>query len=546
MDFTMKQWIVGSILIIIVVIIIDGVRRMRNARRDSLHMSLKVKNDSELDIEDENYGSEFPNGGARPSQKMIDKQRIDRVKNQYDFGRDLSSIINKGNSKKSSESVSEYDMEEVSSDQWVDSDEHDEEYYAEKWDDQPVNNLDSNDLGDERFDGVALGDGNLGDDDLNDKYIDRNQHPTAPAPKEQKSADQYDVDQQGAGEEDVSNATVKKYEEAHDEINEEVNEEVNKENNEKRSAEEPISRQSKYNSPAYQQPEQVPLNLEESVPVLMESVIEDSMSNDDIHAQSFESTIEEDDIDVDVISAEDTLNAEKNNEAGIDDELSESIYNKSSDNIEKENKTPKANIRPVGKHVKPAVEDNDDEILDTHSANKPRYESKYFSNNPSSNSSNSSSAALGTVATSTIQEVLVVNVKAMKGTMFYGSDLLQQVLDNGLRYGAMEIFHRHADEDGEGPIIFSMANMLKPGIFDLKTIDDFSTAGVTLFLTLPVFDDNNMAAFDLMIATAKNLASALGGELNDENRSIMTGQTIEHYRERIRDFSRRQQLEKKR
>jgi cell division protein ZipA len=538
MDFTMKQWIVGSILIIIVVIIIDGIRRMRNARRDSLHMSLKVKNDSELDIEDENYGSEFPNGGARPSQKMIDKQRIDRVKNQYDFGRDLSSIINKDNSKKSSESVSEYDMEEVSSDQWVDSDEHDEEYYAEKWDDQPVNNLDSNDLGDERFDGVALGDGNLGDDDLNDKYIDRNQHPTAPAPKEQKSADQDDVDQQGAGEEYVSNATVKKYEEAHEKINEE--------RNEKKTTEEPALRKSTYDSPSYQQPEQVPLNLEESVPVLMESVIEpsieDSMSSDERHEQSFESTIEEDDIDVDVISAEDTLNAEKINEAGIDDELSESIYNKSSDNIEKENKTPKANIRPVGKHVKPAVEDNDDEVLDTHSANKPRYESKYFSNN----SSSSSSAAPGTVATSTIQEVLVVNVKAMKDTMFYGSDLLQQVLDNGLRYGAMEIFHRHADEDGEGPIIFSMANMLKPGTFDLKTIDDFSTAGVTLFLTLPVFDDNNMAAFDLMIVTAKNLANALGGELNDENRSIMTGQTIEHYRERIRDFSRRQQLEKKR
>jgi len=53
-----------------------------------------------------------------------------------------------------------------------------------------------------------------------------------------------------------------------------------------------------------------------------------------------------------------------------------------------------------------------------------------------------------------------------------------------------------------------------------------------------------MVAFDAMLLTAKNIAAELGGELKDENRSVMTGQTIEHYRERIRDFSRRQQLEK--
>jgi cell division protein ZipA len=190
--------------------------------------------------------------------------------------------------------------------------------------------------------------------------------------------------------------------------------------------------------------------------------------------------------------------------------------------------------------VKPTAESSgqNEDNLDTHSANKPRYESKYFSKKPPTTPDK--------VSTPTIQEVLVVNVKAQKECLFYGSDLLQQVLDNGLRYGAMEVFHRHADEGGEGPVVFSMANMLKPGTFDLKTIDEFTTAGVTLFLTLPVFNDNNMAAFDLMIATAKNLAENLGGELNDENRSIMTGQTIEHYRERIRDFSRRQQLEKKR
>jgi cell division protein ZipA len=67
---------------------------------------------------------------------------------------------------------------------------------------------------------------------------------------------------------------------------------------------------------------------------------------------------------------------------------------------------------------------------------------------------------------------------------------------------------------------------------------------VSLFLALPVETGSYMEAFDAMLATAKGIAEQLQGELKDENRSVLTGQTVEHYRERIRDFSRRQQLEK--
>ena len=49
-----------------------------------------------------------------------------------------------------------------------------------------------------------------------------------------------------------------------------------------------------------------------------------------------------------------------------------------------------------------------------------------------------------------------------------------------------------------------------------------------------------MQAFDRMIDTAKRLRAALDGELKDDNRSVMTAQTIEHYRQRIRDFELRQ------
>jgi len=505
MDFTMKQWIVGSILIVIVVIVIDGIRRMRNARRDSLHMSLKVKSGTELDIEDENYGSEFPNGGARPSQKVIDKQRIDQVKNQYDYGRDLSIEPYNHGPKVPSKPSAHYEKERVSSEQWVDSDENDEEYYAEKWDDEPVNGLSEHDLADEKIDSVALGDGDLGDDEhRRDRKVDHASVTSVPLENtiEETKEEELEVHATDFSEDNVGGDRLEGLD------LEERNAEQHNVVSDVEELPQVVRHQHRGNKSPYQQPEQVPLNLEESVPVLMESVVE---------------TGEQEDIDL--AESGNTIESTNENSISNDDQLKES---------------ESANIRPVGKSIKPSADTKkgEEDNLDTHSANKPRYESKYFSKKPSTTSDK--------VSVSTIQEVLVVNVRAPKGHLFYGSDLLQQVLDSGLRYGAMEVFHRHADEEGEGPIVFSMANMLKPGTFDLKTIDEFSTAGVTLFLTLPVFNNNNIAAFDLMIATAKHLAENLGGELNDENRSVMTGQTIEHYRERIRDFSRRQQLEKKR
>ena len=42
-----------------------------------------------------------------------------------------------------------------------------------------------------------------------------------------------------------------------------------------------------------------------------------------------------------------------------------------------------------------------------------------------------------------------------------------------------------------------------------------------------------------MLKVARDLALRLGGELKDEQRSVMTGQTVEHYRQRIAEFCRR-------
>ncbi|KKL10766.1 hypothetical protein LCGC14_2552540 [marine sediment metagenome] len=137
------------------------------------------------------------------------------------------------------------------------------------------------------------------------------------------------------------------------------------------------------------------------------------------------------------------------------------------------------------------------------------------------------------------EEVLVINVMAPSGTFLPGEALLDVVLSCGMRFGDMNIFHRHETESGEGPILFSMANMVKPGYFNLNAMDVFETPGVSLFMSLPMNGDS-LQAFDFMAQTAHSLQVQLGGELKDENRSVMTQQTLEHSRQRIREFERKQ------
>ncbi|MCO5365116.1 cell division protein ZipA [Pseudomonas alliivorans] len=137
-----------------------------------------------------------------------------------------------------------------------------------------------------------------------------------------------------------------------------------------------------------------------------------------------------------------------------------------------------------------------------------------------------------------VEEVLVISVISRSESGFKGPALLQNILESGLRFGEMDIFHRHESMAGNGEVLFSMANAVKPGIFDLDDIDHFSTRAVSFFLGLPG-PRHPKQAFDVMVAAARKLAHELDGELKDDQRSVMTAQTIEHYRQRIVEFERR-------
>lgn len=142
------------------------------------------------------------------------------------------------------------------------------------------------------------------------------------------------------------------------------------------------------------------------------------------------------------------------------------------------------------------------------------------------------------IASGADQEVLVINVMAKKGSHLQGPDLLHILLACDLRYGKMNIFHRHEQANGQGRVQFSVANLVEPGTFDLDAINDFSTPGVCFFLSLPG-PDNALQAFECMVETAHCLVSNLDAELRDESHSALTNQTLEHYRQRIVERERR-------
>ncbi|GAA3585867.1 cell division protein ZipA [Marinobacter xestospongiae] len=136
------------------------------------------------------------------------------------------------------------------------------------------------------------------------------------------------------------------------------------------------------------------------------------------------------------------------------------------------------------------------------------------------------------------QEVIVINVLAKADSDFQGGALRKLFDACGLLHGDMGIYHRHESSDTRSPVQFSVANAVEPGTFSPADMAQQSTPGISFFMSLPG-PSNALQAFDFMLETAQCVVHNLGGELKDERRSVMTGQTIEHCRQRIREYERK-------
>lgn len=130
--------------------------------------------------------------------------------------------------------------------------------------------------------------------------------------------------------------------------------------------------------------------------------------------------------------------------------------------------------------------------------------------------------------------IIVLTVVAHGKNLFRGEEIVQFLEEKGLRYGEMDIFHAYSPG---GRPVFSVANIVEPGAFDLQRVDSLVTPGLTLFLRLPG-PAGGFAAFDALLETAQMLAEKLNGEIRDERRNVLTTQAIQQTRERILAFNR--------
>ena len=135
-------------------------------------------------------------------------------------------------------------------------------------------------------------------------------------------------------------------------------------------------------------------------------------------------------------------------------------------------------------------------------------------------------------------EVIIINLMVREGNHYFAGAHIRQALERqGVKLGQMDIFHFQSDISGRG-MRFSAANILNPGTFPPDQLDQFETPGICFFMTLNA-GYANMEAFNKLMEVARSTAASLGGDLKDQNRSHLTGQSVEHIRSQIADYQRK-------
>jgi cell division protein ZipA len=136
-----------------------------------------------------------------------------------------------------------------------------------------------------------------------------------------------------------------------------------------------------------------------------------------------------------------------------------------------------------------------------------------------------------------VERIVTLFVVAREGNVFNGADLIVAAEKTGLEFGDMGIYHRLVDGKRELGPIFSVANMVKPGNFDLSRVDAMRTPGLSFFMTLPA-PIPALDAWDAMLPTAQRLAELLDGQVLDEERNALGRQRVAHIRDELRGWDR--------
>lgn len=137
--------------------------------------------------------------------------------------------------------------------------------------------------------------------------------------------------------------------------------------------------------------------------------------------------------------------------------------------------------------------------------------------------------------------LIILNIMSPKGHVFTGEGLHAVMTSAGLTHGEHKIYHYL--EGGQS--VFSIANAVEPGFFDLEKLQNISTPGLAVFMQLPGPLECRKA-LESLLEISQRLATALSGELCDENRTTLTPQTIAHIKEKVDAYRLKQQVAQRR
>jgi cell division protein ZipA len=146
-------------------------------------------------------------------------------------------------------------------------------------------------------------------------------------------------------------------------------------------------------------------------------------------------------------------------------------------------------------------------------------------------------AGAGRRVSDEFDKIVTLYIAARAGTKLRGPDIVVAAEKTGLTYGHMNIFHRLVEGHPERGPVFSVANIMKPGGFDMATIQSLETPAIAFFLTLPA-PVPALDAWETMLPTAQRMAELLDGVLLDESRNALGRQRIQHLRDELRAWDR--------
>ena len=117
-----------------------------------------------------------------------------------------------------------------------------------------------------------------------------------------------------------------------------------------------------------------------------------------------------------------------------------------------------------------------------------------------------------------------------------GRDLLALIDKYGLRFGAMNMFHRYEQKEGTGILWFSMMGITDEGIapFDPHNVATNNYNGIVAFLSLP--HPQALRSFDSMMSIAYMMANDLDAMIFDEKNEQITSEYKQQLRNQVRDY----------